>query len=770
MNGKLSLTVLCVVFILFPLFMVGQEDVSLSKENLAEMSLEDLMGLEITIGTVTPTTLTETPVSVTVITREDIELAPARNVLDLVEVYVPGATYSNHWLGSRVGIRGVMGDQNTSYLLLLNGKNINMRTTNGPFFEIQNRDLNDIESIEIIRGPGSVTYGHGAIGGIINIITKKEIEKNHLTAGAEVNSFITKINAFVKGGAIKDKLSISYYASVDRAMGEKSPEFFYIDRADGYGYGFMGLQWGNKGLGTPTPRFFADYQGLPQVKAQVDIAYGEKLNLWARFSNISFLKQQQSQIKDDEYVNPALIGKQFISVFEYNPINTRCCNLNFDAGFLSQSNRDVAHYNLGAAPIDDITQFKHSYSQNTAFAELLFNYQFKDVINLAIGGYAEHIGLGPEWGMDESEFLNSYSAPLRFVVYDSTSSGFYQHYGSAFATQVDEKIQAHQFSLYSEIKVKPVSWLSILLSGRVDKHEFSDVSISPRAALVSVLNEKNVIKVIGQNANRYPTFNELYSFNYQGQSVDPEVKKSLEAIYQYHISDNVIFSASGYYNSIDQIAWTIEGYPDVVGKFNLIGTDIELHCKGKKTTGAVSYSFVHQNKWEPVYTPVAYLSNIGEDSIDVSLPNYGVNRINNVPKHTLKFHFNKNLNRNIRFHVNGRFCWGYGQQDMLDSFLEVHETYGTEATLQEIEDIADVLYSYGYAKASFTSNVSIAYIPNFLPSSEIQFYGMNLLQRNNIRYVYQYWEEGNSRQYPRQVGFIIEPASVGVKWIWHVSK
>lgn len=120
-----------------------------------DMSFEELLNVYIILGTHTPSTLSELPVSVTRIDQNAIEVTPARNVLDLMEVYVPGVSFVNHWLGPRIGIRGVLGDQNTSYLLLLNGINMNMKTSHGPFFEIQNRDLNDIHSIEIIRGPGS---------------------------------------------------------------------------------------------------------------------------------------------------------------------------------------------------------------------------------------------------------------------------------------------------------------------------------------------------------------------------------------------------------------------------------------------------------------------------------------------------------------------------------------------------------------------------------------------------------------------------------------
>jgi hypothetical protein len=45
----------------------------------------------------------------------------------------------------------------------------------------------------------------------------------------------------------------------------------------------------------------------------------------------------------------------------------------------------------------------------------------------------------------------------------------------------------------------------------------------------------------------------------------------------------------------------------------------------------------------------------------------------------------------------------------------------------------------------------------------ISAYAMNIFSINHVRYVYQYWEEVNNRQYPRQVGFVNEPRTFGMK-------
>ena len=232
---------------------------TLKAKDLVSLSFEDLMNVKITTGTLMSLERSKVPSTLTVITREDIENTPARNLLDLLEVHVPGATFTNHWLGPRIGMRGVMGDQNNSYLLIVNGENVNSQYENGPVFEIQNKDLSDIQKIEVISGPGSVTYGPGAIGGVISITTRNAETTDKLSVGIEHN--LTYRYSFINTSfALKKKnFSLSMFGSIGTSDGIKDPEFYYIDRAHGYGYGYMSEAFGNKGKGLQTGETVGDY-------------------------------------------------------------------------------------------------------------------------------------------------------------------------------------------------------------------------------------------------------------------------------------------------------------------------------------------------------------------------------------------------------------------------------------------------------------------------------------------------------------------------------
>ena len=145
----------CILFsLLLPASTFAIDADSVEQEELLEMSITELMDIEIDV----PATITEkdplkTPASVTYIYAEDIARTPARNIMDLLEIYVPGAIYMNHSTGPLPGIRGVLVDRPYKFLVNINGINVNIKSHYGARLELLNWDLNDIARIEIVREP-----------------------------------------------------------------------------------------------------------------------------------------------------------------------------------------------------------------------------------------------------------------------------------------------------------------------------------------------------------------------------------------------------------------------------------------------------------------------------------------------------------------------------------------------------------------------------------------------------------------------------------------
>jgi outer membrane receptor protein involved in Fe transport len=156
------------------------------------------------------------PRNVTVIRSKDIEQAPSNNVVDLL-ARESGISLRNYfgndkWAG--VDIRG-MGDTFVSnVIVMVDGIKLNPPDMAGP--DLSSIPLDQIERIEIVRGAGSVIYGDGAVGGVINIITKKGEKGPESRLYASCGSYDTFDGRASYGGQIKNlslNLNADYYNS-----------------------------------------------------------------------------------------------------------------------------------------------------------------------------------------------------------------------------------------------------------------------------------------------------------------------------------------------------------------------------------------------------------------------------------------------------------------------------------------------------------------------------------------------------------------------------
>jgi outer membrane receptor for ferrienterochelin and colicin len=151
-------------------------------EDVMALSIEELMNVEVAIASKKPLTLRETPSIVTVIRREDILNSGARDLLDALTLLVPGITFASDVEGVvGISMRGMWAHEG-KVLLMIDGQEANEEqfatTAFGNHYPVEN-----IERIEIIRGPGSAIYGGYAGVGVINIITKGP-EQNGVWASA----------------------------------------------------------------------------------------------------------------------------------------------------------------------------------------------------------------------------------------------------------------------------------------------------------------------------------------------------------------------------------------------------------------------------------------------------------------------------------------------------------------------------------------------------------------------------------------------------------
>lgn len=155
-----------------------------AEQELADMSLEDLLGVTVTTASKTEKSLEDSPSIISVWTRAEIKRLGAKKLIDLLAL-TPGFYEVSGPLGRNMAIRGVHGYGSQHFVVLIDGIPVNdFITASSP---ADSFDLEPAERVEIIRGPGSALYGANALMGVINIITR-EGKTNKDTAALTFNS------------------------------------------------------------------------------------------------------------------------------------------------------------------------------------------------------------------------------------------------------------------------------------------------------------------------------------------------------------------------------------------------------------------------------------------------------------------------------------------------------------------------------------------------------------------------------------------------------
>jgi len=189
---------------------------------LTHLSLADLANIEVTSTSKEPEEIWRTPAAVYVLTQEDIRRSGATSIPDALRL-VPGVEVarinSNQW---SVNIRGLGSGFSKSVLVLIDGRSVYTPLYAGVYWDVQNVLLDDVERIEVIRGPGGTIWGSNAVNGVINIITKnaKDTQGTYISAGG---GNIDQSGDAVRYGGNGKQVDYRAYA-----MGfGRTPEFHY---------------------------------------------------------------------------------------------------------------------------------------------------------------------------------------------------------------------------------------------------------------------------------------------------------------------------------------------------------------------------------------------------------------------------------------------------------------------------------------------------------------------------------------------------------------
>lgn len=752
-------------------------------EGLFDLSFEELMSTKVKIGSLLYMTNYDKPAMVTTITSEDIRVTPHRNIYDLIETYIPGALYMNHYDAPTLGIRGIISDRNNKILLLINGQVSNQKARTGAIAELQNWDLGDIDKIEIIRGPGSSTYGPGAIAGVINIITKTKSTNdandirinyvypyNSLGVSAKLTQHIT------------DDISLFGYASLQQTKGYE-PENAYVMMYNGWTKEFHN-EFNNY------QDYLGDYFGEPQRKIHLQLDIFENTKLWMRYSNLG--STTNGAVHKSEYQIGIDTNNQIIMGSLSNPLQVKYehfiinleneykfdenYTLNSIISYSTENNaRTMGWYwmwgNEDSPPTDVYEQLidhksirnkYNNFSESEICGNLLIRGVLSDAFRFAFGSTISYNKWGAPWFEDEKmirmgDYSNIISGP------DSPVYGSSLYFGvdSGSAIFVGDGWSTMTHSFYGEAELKLDESLKLLVSSRLDKNTYSKYLFSPRFALIYNLSEQSSIKMIAQQSNRMNTAEELFLENRAGKISPPEKLNTIEMIYSSIIGDKLFFESSLFYNSIDILSWND---PDrttrTTGSLSILGWEAELRYNTKYFGIGLNHSFTLLLDWK--LADNIFRSGISYSDYYYNYKGnelYGIgNNLNNWANNSTKLYSNFYFfKKKLVFHVNARILWGFeGASDGLD-FVE-QLVAGTEDE-EQINGILQVMRENDFYGLDFRLNASANY--RVFSNTVVAVQMMNITKLgNNYRYKY---DAGNKADtYFFRMNLLEEPFTVRI--------
>jgi outer membrane receptor protein involved in Fe transport len=731
--------------------------VSEQLEELDAMSLEQVLDVKIAV----PAALTrlrrpEAPSAVTVITADQIRSTPARNLYDLIEVYVPGALWLNQEDGPHLAVRGSV-SRNFRYLLLVNGRVLNSKAHFGAATELEQWDVRDIQRIEIIRGPGSVTYGAGAVAGVISITTHTAssftgygVSLRHVYPYASTGGS-AQLGLFGRG------YSLFVHAGVTQTRGADAPHF--IVKNDNRA-GFVGEQVPGEPLS-----YFQDYQDHPQAKLHIDASIGQHWRLWGRYTQDGSTwkgNETQTAFDGDLRNQQGVRHRQAVLTAQYER--------ELAAGLLLHSLVSAASLDAERRQGDERHPTpSHPLNKQVDFSETdllmraMLRWQLARWFELAGGAEYAVDYYGPGWFDSARDMRLGGNG----VIVNGPSSRAIDPDSRGSADDDGDAVFAgkgwftHTGSLFSEAQLEPARWFKLLASVRFDRSNYSDSLVSPRGALITEPKRGHFLKLLAQRSLRMNTAAELYHAERTGRGgSNDERLDSLELEYTMLPWEPLLLSARTFLTSSRVITWDADRNQNLpIGDLKAIGVELESEAQLDRAQVGGSYSFTTQLDWE--LAPGVRESGVSYADYDLPLEDLGTsirgvgNALNNWPRQALKLYGRVRLFDQLTLHADARCLWDFrGGEDGLDALWRA--VRGTELEPDVAASIRR-LRRENVFQPDFRLNLALAYAPR--AGVTIRLFSQNLLGTNgNKRYAV---DSGHDRPAPQKVRFVEEPRTFG---------
>ena len=530
--------------------------------DLTDLPLETLMEIEVPKvygASKFDQKTTEAPSSITVITADEIKRYGYRTLADVLRS-VPGFYVSYDRNYAYLGARGInLGDFNARMLLLVDGHRVNNNITDGAYIDTAFiLDIDLVDRVEIIRGPGSVLYGNNAFFGVINVITRQGKQLDGAEVSGEYASYDTYKGRFTYGNlftnGVQLLLSGTYYdsAGVDELFYK---EFNTPTQNNGVARGLDDDSFGSF-FGSLSYRDFTLEGGFVSR---------EKVNPTGQFS----------------ITNPAY----FITTFNDSRLRTT-----------DERSYSALKYAHNFPEVVDVTAqvYYDRYDFEIGVPQTLL------VGTNATPAFSQENDVGEWWGAEVQ--LNKRLWDRHIVTLGGEyRDDFRQERRVTGQATVSQERQSHGVYVQGDFAV--VTNLHFNGGVRYDQYGDFDPAFNPRLALIYNPVAKSTLKAIYGTAFRAPNFLEMAL----GQLLQPENITSYELVYEQEIGRHLRSSLTGFYNEMsDLIVFNSGGFAN----FDAETKGLELALSGLWASGIrgrVSYSLQetrnHSLDWEMPDSP-----------------------------------------------------------------------------------------------------------------------------------------------------------------------
>jgi outer membrane receptor for ferrienterochelin and colicin len=554
-----------------------QSQTDSSKIKYLDMSLEEILNLDVVTVLKTPGKYTSAPATIHLITHEQIETrgyTSLEDVLDdIPEIEIQkraSAEFTNYFT-----IRGIHGSE--KFIIMMDGMRINS-PTGTPLSISHNYPVQNAKQIEVILGPASALYGVDAFTGIINIITFKGEDIKGVNINSSFGQYNTADNSFM-AGVVYDEASFTITGNYYRSDEPYFPEIFEDE------FSWYNDVYSNTG---EVLLFNGDTITIPIYDYETptnSYAIHTKLNIKnfeaGYFRNYeSHGSSFSSKPEYSVYTKEAIFGEWVESVYTNYYYESK--NKKFK--ILSTLSHSKDEVDPKSNYINTFTSFqrgyKYAYNKSLKMEEHI-SYKFNENNSFILGFTFQDISSLPKSGDLPHEFDRSVAASLQNMYYLGTN--VFDSAGNDLTILQDFHYLKYQnIGFYTQFHSQLKEKLALTLGGRYDHNSRYKPSFNPRIGLVFTPTSKLNFKLLYGRAffapSPYSAYQHYGSFVPTTDTVTGEITglsagfwrlpkedlksqsvRTYEFGFSYFISKNVVYSINTFYNDVENLL-SNEGY------------------------------------------------------------------------------------------------------------------------------------------------------------------------------------------------------------------